>query len=349
MYVTRAADLRAILLASLLTCAATAVLAASADRPGRPPQRPECLPNVTDNPAVIHARLEAVQAEPAAVLPKIELARCFDLIWQLEHVEPAVAQAQAALDAEMASLTVKPADPHALPMAGADVPTPRRLSGDPPPYPDAAREDGVSGIVIVEARIDREGRVRDARAVRSIKRLDDAALRAVSGWRYAAPLVDGREVDVRALLPVKFSHMAGQQAADLLDVAAFYYSQGWRQLARAALMSARAAARAETERYGRIYLARPSHNPTLIHPRPLKRSVPTYTARAMREKITGEVDMYVLIDRQGAVGRASVIKPLPFLNIPALEAAMRWVLTPATLGDTPVSVISQLTMTFQLH
>src|SRR5688572_11031423 len=125
------------------------------------PPLPECRPTVTD-PAPIHARLAAVQAQPGAVLPKIELARCFDLTWQFEHVEQAVQQAQEALEAELAANPqTRPAG--SLPLAGVDVPMPARLSGNPPRYPEVRQEDGSTGIVIVEARIDREGRVSDAR------------------------------------------------------------------------------------------------------------------------------------------------------------------------------------------
>ena len=143
-------------------------------------------------------------------------------------------------------------------------------------------------------------------------------------------------------------HITGQQPADLLDVAELYYSHGLPHYARAAFASAKTAAAADTARYGRVYFARPSHTPDLIHPVALKTFVPRYTARAMRERIAGDVDLYVLVDRQGAIGRASVIRPLPYLKVPALEAAMRWQLKPAALGDTPVSVITRLTMTFWL-
>ena len=101
-------NLPARFLRAFLVCAAaasaTVVLSATALPPARPAlQLPECLPNVVDNPGIIQSRLAAVQADPAAVLPAIELARCFDLTWQFEHVERAITQALEAFEAETAS------------------------------------------------------------------------------------------------------------------------------------------------------------------------------------------------------------------------------------------------------
>jgi TonB family protein len=317
---------------------------------GQPTQLPDCLPNVADDSSTIHARIAAVQADPAAVLPKIELARCFDLTWQVEQVEQAVLQAQEAFEAELAAKPPGQSERGAPPLAGADVPTPQRLTGNPPQYPNAAREDGAAGIVIVEARIDREGRVRDARVARSVKGLDSAALRAVEQWRYARPTVSGQPADVRVYLPIEFGHVTGQQPADLLEIAAFYYGQGLHQLVRSALLTARTAARAELVRYGRVHNAQEfKGHAGFAHPAPLKQFVPRYTARAMREKVMGDVELDLLIDRQGTVGRASIIKPLPYLNIPALQTAMLWQFKPATLDGQPLSVIARLMLTFRLY
>ena len=340
-----------IALAGISAIAAVMVVAVSA-APARHQATPlpECLPNVAEDSAAIHMRLAAVQAAPAAVLPKIDLARCFDLTWQFENVEQAVEQAQQALEAEAGNRTTLPAEPGVLPLAGVGVATPRRISGTPPKYPDQARADGAAGIVIIEARIDLQGRVRDPRIVRSIKGLDGAALNAVEKWRYAPPLVSGKPADVRVFLPIKFGHVIGQQPADYLDIAAFYYTQGLHQLARGALLSARTAARAEIVRYGRVESAKTlSEMPGFIDPNPVKTFKPLYTAQGMREKITGDVELRLLIDRQGAVGRASIVKPLPYLNIAALDAAVRWTFKPGTLDGQPVSVTVGLVMTFWLY
>ena len=56
-----------------------------------------------------------------------------------------------------------------------------------------------------EIVIDHEGIVTDARIVKSIPLLDDAALRAVRGWRFEPTIIDGRPVPVRMVVTVSFT------------------------------------------------------------------------------------------------------------------------------------------------
>jgi TonB family protein len=55
---------------------------------------------------------------------------------------------------------------------------PRKLKDVKPVYPADAQSNRVQGIVIIEATIDTSGKVTNARVLRSIARLDDAALDA---------------------------------------------------------------------------------------------------------------------------------------------------------------------------
>ena len=331
---------------------AAAVVVFSAGRPPGAPagQLPDCRPNVTEDPRAIHARVAAVQAEPAAVLPKIELARCFDLTWQFAQVEQAIQQAQEAFEAELLARLPKPPARAGLPLAVVDVPAPQRLSGTPPQYPEDARAADAAGIVIVEVRVDREGRVWDPRVVRSVKGLDAAAISAIKTWRYARPLVSVPATGVRMYLPIKFGHVSGLQPGDYLEIAEFYYSQGEHQMVRGGLQAAMTAARAEMARYGPIHdMNVLIGTPAFEAPEVRKQFAPQYTSRAKREKITGDMELLLLIDRKGVAGRASVVRPLPYLNIVGQEAAIRWQFTPAVLNGQPVSVIAPLTMSFRLY
>ena len=58
--------------------------------------------------------------------------------------------------------------------------------------------------MILEIRIDEAGGVSDAKVVRSIPMLDDAALATVKQWRYAPTLVEGRAVPVKMVVAVNF-------------------------------------------------------------------------------------------------------------------------------------------------
>lgn len=88
--------------------------------------------------------------------------------------------------------------------AGGDIKYPTRLSHVEPEYPEAARQAGVQGVVILEALINEDGKVNDARVMRSIPGLDEAALAAVRQWVFAPTLVKGVPVKVIMTVTVNF-------------------------------------------------------------------------------------------------------------------------------------------------
>ncbi len=74
----------------------------------------------------------------------------------------------------------------------------------PPKYPIEASQAGVTGTVIVQALVDKQGRVRDTRVTRSIPLLDEAAVAAVRQWVFKPALVDNKPVAVWVAAPVRF-------------------------------------------------------------------------------------------------------------------------------------------------
>jgi protein TonB len=62
----------------------------------------------------------------------------------------------------------------------------------------------VEGVVIIEATISPDGRVQDARVLRSIPLLDAAALDAVRQWEYSPTLLNGTPVPVVITVTVVF-------------------------------------------------------------------------------------------------------------------------------------------------
>ena len=65
---------------------------------------------------------------------------------------------------------------------GGVIKTPVKVRHVPPIYPAIAQQARVEGIVIIEAIIGVDGRVRDARVLRSQPLFDEAALAAVRQW-----------------------------------------------------------------------------------------------------------------------------------------------------------------------
>ncbi|NOJ97808.1 TonB family protein [Corallococcus coralloides] len=84
---------------------------------------------------------------------------------------------------------------------------PALLSGKPE-YPRRAREDGITGVVMVMVVIGADGTVEPGspRIHRSVPGLDEAALGSVAGWRFSPALGhDGAPVRVKVVIPVKFA------------------------------------------------------------------------------------------------------------------------------------------------
>ena len=74
-----------------------------------------------------------------------------------------------------------------------------------PEYPEIARSARVKGVVIIEAIIGTDGRVQNARVLRSSPLLDAAALDAVRAWEYTPTLLTGRPTPVIMTVTVTFN------------------------------------------------------------------------------------------------------------------------------------------------
>jgi TonB family protein len=87
---------------------------------------------------------------------------------------------------------------------GGNIPEPKKIKDVRPVYPDIALTAGVQGIVILEVIIDETGGVRNAKVLRSIALLDQAALDAVYQWRFTPTLLNGAPVEVIMTVTVNF-------------------------------------------------------------------------------------------------------------------------------------------------
>jgi periplasmic protein TonB len=88
---------------------------------------------------------------------------------------------------------------------GGDVKPPVPIETFDPIYTEDARKARTQGIVILEAVIDSEGRVKDLRVIKALPNgLDTAALDAVRRWRFRPGTREGRPVPVIFNLTVNF-------------------------------------------------------------------------------------------------------------------------------------------------
>ena len=107
---------------------------------------------------------------------------------------------------------------------------------------------------------------------------------------------------------------------------------------------------------GRPQLAAPSGNPVyragnnrIPSPRLVRQVPPSYTAEAMAARVEGMVIMEALVDEQGRVPSARVIRSIPLLDQAALDAAKQWEFTPTLLNGVPVPVLVQIQMRFDMR
>jgi TonB family protein len=89
-----------------------------------------------------------------------------------------------------------------------DVDTPPRLiKSYPPRYPYLAKRDDITGSITLQFVVTKEGHAVDTTVVESYPKgvFDEAALQAIGQYRFKPGIKDGKAVDVRVNLPIKFN------------------------------------------------------------------------------------------------------------------------------------------------
>jgi periplasmic protein TonB len=104
-----------------------------------------------------------------------------------------------------------PADAAAAPWAtgavrvGGAILPPTKTKHVSPDYPALAQSAKIQGVVIIEALIGANGKVTNARLLRSIPLLDQAALDAVMQWEFTPTRLNGEPVPVLMTMTVQFT------------------------------------------------------------------------------------------------------------------------------------------------
>lgn len=192
---------------------------------------------------------------------------------------------------------------------GGDVKAPVPIVHVNPVYPEEARAEHVSGMVVLETVIDHTGAVRDIKVLKALPRgLTEAAVDAVKQWVFKPGTINGEAVDVIFNLTINFK----LDKNDTYD--------------------------------GPIRVGGDVKAPVVM-----ERVDPVYTAEARKRGITGIVIVEAIIGRDGLVKKVTVLKPLPYgLDQAAVDAVKQWKFKPGTLEGKPVDVIYTLTVNFNL-
>jgi protein TonB len=81
----------------------------------------------------------------------------------------------------------------------------------------------------------------------------------------------------------------------------------------------------------------------------IKQTKPRYPQEAFVKKIEGRVLVEILIDAQGRVARARVIKSVPLLDAAALQCVYEWIFRPAMQKGHPVPTIAHAPVDFRIY
>lgn len=89
--------------------------------------------------------------------------------------------------------------------ADRQSPSPELIEKVNPVYPAELKKAGVSGTVVLEVKIDKQGSPVTIKAIQSpAPELAQAAIDAVKQWKWKPTVIDGKAVDVTSTITVKF-------------------------------------------------------------------------------------------------------------------------------------------------
>jgi TonB family protein len=198
-----------------------------------------------------------------------------------------------------------------------DIELPKLIKKVDPVYPEIARTAGVEGLVIVQARIDISGKVKDVMVLRSIPLLDQAAIDAVSQWVYEPMIIKGKPMEAVFTVTVRFALEDNEKKAALKKTS---------ELEKGAVRAT-----------GEI-------NP----PRLVKKVEPIYPEEARKAGIEGIVILETMTDEKGNIARVKVLKSIPELDQAAMDALKQWKYEPTIIDGKATPIVFTVTIRFKL-
>jgi TonB family protein len=190
---------------------------------------------------------------------------------------------------------------------------PRKVKDVKPVFPAAAIAKGIQGVVVLEAVIDANGRVKGLQTMSAPDpMLSEAAKEAVSQWLFEPYLVNGKAKEVVFTVTITFAMDPNDKAKTAGDV---------------------------------LTRLEDSQKPKIIN-----KVKPVYPEEAKKNKIQGIVKLEATIDEQGKVAKLDVLaSPDPLLAAAAVQAVKQWVYEPYVKDGKAKSVLFTVTITFALE
>ena len=226
---------------------------------------------------------------------------------------------------------------NALKIGGAIAP-PTKVKHVAPVYPPEAKAAGVSGVVVVETVIGPDGKVLDTRVLRSVPKLDAAAIDAVKQWEFTPTLLNGAAVPVVATMTVNFV-LDGKPGKSGVPGGA----------GSAAPLPPPPPPPPPPPGHEPLDPAAVRIGGGVMPPTKILDVLPVYPPAAREARIQGVVILEALIDGKGKVEQARVLRSVSELDQAALDAVKQWVFTPTLINGKPVKVVMTVTVNFKLQ
>ncbi|HYN06576.1 MAG TPA: energy transducer TonB [Vicinamibacterales bacterium] len=224
--------------------------------------------------------------------------------------------------------TPPPAQQEQVYRPGPGIQNPVVIRTAQPKYTSEALRAQIQGVVELEGTVAPDGTLQDIRITKSLDSslgLDQEAIAAARQWLFRPGIRQGRVIPVIVTLILEF-RIHSQPTPKALSPANIIAGDDF-----------------YTDTY-------PLMQTGLVQPTIRTSVQPKYTADAMRAKIQGMVEVEAVIQADGTVGRARVLKSLDQqLDNTALDAVRQWVFEPGKLNAQAVPVVVKLTLEFRLH
>ncbi len=188
------------------------------------------------------------------------------------------------------------------------------VSKPEPVYPEAARTAGIQGTVRFGAVIGDDGTVKNLTLFSGHPLLAQAAMEAVQKYRYRPTLLNGEPVEVETEIHVPFT------------------------------LPGAGAPQSETRSLPQLVGAGDQI------PVPIHKVEPGLTPEARAARVRGTVVLEILIDEEGLVREAKVLRGLGLgLDEKAIEAVSQWKFKPALRDRKPIAVRANVEMNFRVE
>jgi periplasmic protein TonB len=194
---------------AVLPAPATAAILAFASPSVTPPPPPPAPVRAaqTEQPKSVINQTAAPLEPPTDIAPERPVQGNTQLLSAIENSGATVPESENGIPGGFGPPSPPPPRteaPSAIVRPGGNIRPPTKIKDVKPIYPMIAQITQVQGIVIVEATIGPNGKVQDAKVLRSHPLLEAAALDAVRQWEFTPTLLNGSPVSVVMTVTVDF-------------------------------------------------------------------------------------------------------------------------------------------------